>query len=926
MLMLSHKTAAALGGMILLWCALPVARGADAVSDVKIDIPCSKFVLKNGLTLLVHEDHKAPIVAVNLWYHVGSKNEKPGKTGFAHLFEHLMFTGSGHFQAGGNQRAFFEAMEQVGATDLNGTTSEDRTDFFENVPTNALDVALWLESDRMGSLLGAVDQAKLDTQRGVVQNEKRQNENQPYGKVWELITKGTAPPGHPYSWTVIGSMEDLNAASLDDVREWFKTYYGAANAVLVLAGDIDTNTALAKAEEYFGDIPSGPPVARYEQWIPRIPGTRREVVSDRVPQARLYKVWNIPRYGERDEAYLELVSDVLASGKTSRLYKRLVYDEQLATDVSAYVDAREISSQFVIEATARPGGDLARIEKAVDEEVAKFRSAGPKAKELERARAQELAAFVRSTERVGGFGGKSDILAMNETYRGRPDFYKVPLQYMRQARPRDVQNAARRWLTDDVYILEVHPYPDYAAAGAAVDRSRLPLPGAAPEIRFPALERTNLANGLKIILAERHATPIVNFRLQVNAGSAADQLARPGTARLAMDMLDEGTASRSALEISDELASMGATLSAGSDLDTSTVSLSTLRATLDRALDVYADVILHPSFPEADFKRLQKQALARIEREKTEPASMALRVLPRLLYGGGHAYGNPLTGSGTASSVAALTRADMQKFHDTWFKANNATLIIAGDTTMQEVVPRLEKLFGGWKPGEVPAKNVADVERPAKATVYLVDRPGSIQSMIFAGEVAPPKANPQEIAIETMNNVLGGTFTSRVNMNLREEKHWAYGARTLIWPARGQRPFIAYAPVQSDKTSEAMVEMDKEMRGILGARPISDEELSTAQKNETLKLPGSWETDGAVVNSIGELVRFGLPDDYFTTYPGKVRALQVSDLEKAAAEVVHPNQLVWVVVGDRAKIEPGIRALGWGEIQLLDADGRPVAE
>src|SRR5579863_1526008 len=323
-----------------------------------IDIPYQKFTLDNGLTLIVHEDHKAPIVAVNLWYHVGSKNEQPGKTGFAHLFEHLMFSGSEHYKATGNQGAFMEALERVGATDRNGTTSNDRTDFFENVPRNALDVALWLESDRMGNLLGAVDQAKLDVQRGVVQNEKRQGENQPYGVTEELITKGTAPAGHPYSWTTIGSMEDLNAASLEDVRTWFKTYYGAANAVLVLAGDIDTDTALQKAEFYFGGIPSGPPVARYKTWIPQIPGTRRETVSDRVPQARIYKVWNIPPYGEADTTYLDLASDVLVSGKTSRLYKRLVYDDQIATDVSAGIEPGEISGQFQIVATARPGGDL----------------------------------------------------------------------------------------------------------------------------------------------------------------------------------------------------------------------------------------------------------------------------------------------------------------------------------------------------------------------------------------------------------------------------------------------------------------------------------------------------------------------------------------------------------------------------------------
>jgi len=922
--MLKIKTAVPIWALLLHFFWPQPARSGDAIENVRIDIPHKKFVLKNGLTLIVHEDHKAPIVAVNLWYHVGSKNERLGKTGFAHLFEHLMFTGSEHFKGGADQRAFFEAMERIGATDLNGTTSEDRTDFFENVPTNALDVALWIESDRMGHFLGAIDQARLDVQRGVVQNEKRQGENQPYGVTEELIVKGTAPPGHPYSWTVIGSMEDLIAASLDDVRHWFQTYYGPANTVLVLAGDIDAETALKKVEYYFGDVPAGPPVARYEKWIPKIAGTRRQKVSDRVPQARLYKVWNVPRYGESDTSYLELVSRVLASGKTSRLYKRLVYDDQSATDVSAFVDRREISGQFWIIATARPGGELARIEKAVDEELARLLAKGPTQAELQRAKAGYIAAFVRGSERIGGFGGKSDILAMNQTYRGEPEFYQTILKTVREATTENLHSAAKSWLTEDVYILEVDAYPTYEIAGSTVDRSRLPEPGAQAEARFPAFQRTELTNGLKVILAERHATPVVILDLVVNAGSAADQFASPGTARLAMDMLDEGTARRTALQISDELAALGANLLAGSGLDTATVHLSALSATLDRALAVYADVILNPSFPEADFKRLQKQLIAAIRRERTEPVNMALRVFPKILYGSGHAYGNPLTGSGTEASVEKLTASEMKKFHATWFKPNNATLIIVGDATLNEIKSRLEKLFSGWKPGNVPAKNISKVEQQKKSAVYLIDRPDSLQSVILAGHVAPPKSNPDEIAIETMNTILGGTFTSRVNMNLREDKHWAYGAFTFLWPAQGQRPFIAYAPVQTDKTKESLVELDKELRAMLDKQPVTEKELNTAQKNQTLQLPGRWETDDAVTRSLDEIVSFGLPDDYFTTYAAKVRSLSVGEVENAAKEVVHPDQLVWVVVGDRAKVEAGIRELGWGEVKLLDPDGNPA--
>jgi zinc protease len=906
---------------------LPSLRAADAPADaasVTVDIPYQKFVLSNGLTLIVHEDHKAPIVAVNTWYHVGSKNEKPGKTGFAHLFEHLMFSGSEHFQSGGNQRAFFEAMERIGATDMNGTTSNDRTDFFENVPTNALDVALWLESDRMGHLLGAVDEARLTTQRGVVQNEKRQDENQPYAVADELITKATTPVGHPYSWTVIGSMDDLNAASLDDVKQWFKTYYGPANAILVIAGDIDPQTALKKVEQYYGDIPSGPPVARFKSWIPEVPGTRRATVTDHVPQARVYKVWNVPEYGEEDATYLDLASSILASGKTSRLYKRLVYDDQIATDVSAYIDPREISGQFQIVATAKLGGDLAQVEKAIDEELAHFQQDGPTSAELDRAKAESISSFVRGAQRVGGFGGKSDILAMNEAYRGDPGFYQTNLDFVRSATQEDIQQAAKNWLNDDVYVLEVTPFPKYETATNGVDRSKLPTPNANTAVTFPTLQRATLSNGLKIVLAERHAVPLVSFNLQLDAGYAADQFAAPGTASMTMDMLDEGTATRSALEISDQLKALGADFSAGSGLDTCSVNLSALTATMDPALEIYADSILSPAFPEDEFKRLQKQRIAGIQQEKTTPFGLAGRILPPLIYGKNHAYGAPLSGSGTEASVAAMTPDELRKFHDTWFKPNNATLIIVGDTTLADIMPKLEKLFGGWKSGDVPTKNLAAVEPQKAVAVYLIDRPDSIQSVILAGSASPPKSDPNHLAIETMNTILGGNFASRINLNLREDKHWSYGSGSSVRDARGQCPFFVIAQVQSDKTKESMVELDKELHGVLGDRPITPDELTMAQKLRTLTLPGRWETIGAVSGSIGEIVRFGLPDDYYATFPDRIRALTADDLAKAAQTVVHPDQLIWVIVGDRAKIEPGIRALNWAPVQFLNPDGEPI--
>ncbi len=896
--------------------AAPAQRstGTAAVREAPIDIPFQKFVLKNGLTLIVHEDHKAPIVAVNVWYHVGSKNEVPGRTGFAHLFEHLMFQGTEHYKG-----EYFTPFEQVGVTDQNGTTNNDRTNYFENVPTNALDVALWMESDRMGHLLGAIDQGRLDEQRGVVQNEKREGENEPYGKVWGFLTPRLFPANHPYFWTVIGSMDDLNAAKLEDVKAWFQTYYGAANAVVVIAGDITPETARAKVEHYFGDIPSGPPVARQDAWIARRTGSQRGIMQDRVPQPRLYRVWNIPGWGTADERYLDLAGDVLSSGKNSRLYKRLVYDDQIATSVAAYVDTREIGGLFVVEVTARPGDDLAKVERAVDEELTRFLRTGPTPAELARVKTQYRAGFVRGIERIGGFGGKSDVLAQGEVFGGRPDAYKTTLARVAAATPADLLGAARRWFTDGDYTLEVHPFPQYQTAETGADRSQLPDAGTPPVATFPTLERATLSNGLKVVLAQRPSIPQVRLDLVFDAGFAADQHGLPGTANMTFAMLDEGTTTRSSLQISETLQRLGANLGTFSRLDYSTVSLEALKEHLDPSLELFADVVLHPSFPAADFDRLKKQQLAAIRREKAEPVSVAFRILPGLLYGPGHAYATPWTGTGTEESVSKMTRAEVAAFQRTWLKPNHATLIVTGATTMAEIRPRLERLFAGWKGGDIPVKNIGQVPLPSKPTVYLIDRPGALQSVVLAGNLAPPKNNPDEVAIEAMNTILGGEFGSRINLNLREDKHWSYGAFSFIRDARGQRPFVAYAPVQTDKTKEAIVEVARELRGIIKDRPVEAEELAKAKSALTLTLPGEWETMSAVGGTVRSIITFELDDRYYDTYPGKVRALTLEQIPAAAAEVVHPDQLVWVIVGDRAKIEAGVRELNLGDVKVIEA-------
>jgi zinc protease len=904
--------------------ALPAAV-TPAPLDIPVpDIPYTRFVLKNGLTVLVHEDHKAPVVAVNTWYHVGSKDEQPGKTGFAHLFEHLMFSGSANFN-----KTFLSALEGVGARDLNGTTNKDRTNYFETVPTSMLDYVLFAESDRMGHLLGVLDQKKLDLQRGVVQNEKRQRENQPYGRVEQIITANTYPPGHPYSWTVIGSMADLDAASMGDVTGWFQNRYGPNNVVLVLAGDITAAQAREKVEKYYGDIPPGPPQEHQVAWVAKRGGTHRASVQDRVPQARIYRIWNVPGADTPEEPLLDLAAQVLGGDKTSRLYQRLVVHDQLATGVGAGNESSEIAGQFAFNLTARPGADVARMEGAADEELQALMKSGPRPDELALAKTAILAQFARAVERVGGFGGKSDLLARCTTFTGNPDCYKTYLQRIRAATPATVRRAMHDWLDDGDFVLRVDPFPPaLAASPVTLDRSKGPVAGHPEDLHLPPMQTATLSNGLKVVLAERHGAPVINLSLMVDSGYASDSHTTAGLASFALRMLEEGTQNgkrtRTALAISQELEALGASFGTTINLDGGFVNMNVLRPTLPRALGLYADLVLHPAFPQPDFERLQRTRLAGIQREKTVPHQMALRVLPPLLYGSAHPYALPLTGTGTEEAVGRMTRADLVRYHDTWFKPNNATLLVVGDTTLAALVPLLEEAFGGWRPGAVPHKDVSAVPQPAGTSVYLIDRPGALQSEIIGAQLAPPRNAPEAVELNLLNDVLGGTFSSRLNMNLREDKHWSYGVSSGLVPAIGQRIFYSASPVQTDKTADALRELAREYADIAGGRPVSSQELKDAQASETLGLPGSFETVAQLSSAYATILQYGLPADYYNAYTARALAATPSGIAALARRVVLPRQPVWIVVGDMAKIEAPVRALGLGEVRRIDADGNAV--
>ncbi|MGB4859404.1 MAG: pitrilysin family protein, partial [Dokdonella sp.] len=907
-----------------------IASAADSV-----EIPFTKTVLPNGLTLIVSEDHKAPVVAISVWFHVGSADEPAGKTGFAHLFEHLKFVGSENHKG-----TYDEPFELAGTTDANGTTWFDRTNYFATVPNTAVDMALWMESDGMGHLLGAVTQEKLDIQRGVVQNEKRQGENRPYGRVDEVLLKQIFPANHPYQHDTIGSMADLDAASLDDVKTWYRDYYGAANAVIVMVGDIDTEVAKAKVLKYFGDIPAGPPVPRQQPWTAARSESTRAIQHDHVAQTRIIREWNVPHDGDADTALLNLAAYALGGGKTSRLYQRLVYKDKLVDDVSVGVQAFALASQFVLSADIKNGVEQSKVEAAIADEWKKFLAEGPTADEVERAQISTRANFIRGLEKVGGFGGKAVILAEGEVYRDNPAAYKEDLARIAAATPEKVKAAANRWLVKGDHTLSViaaDKNADFAAEDAAVkglpaapgkpeavlppkreyttivsdvDRS-LDVPAVTqfPDLTFPEIQRGKLKNGINVVLAERHTIPVTQVLLQFDAGYAADSGRKAGTAAFVSAMLDEGTESMDSIEISRAQERLGARIGASASLDASSVGLNALNDRLPDAMALFADVVRHPAFSKEDVARIRAQWLAAIEQEKTQPQSIALRVLPPLLYGDKHPYGIPFTGTGQEATIKALTIDDLKRFHADYYRPDNVTILVAGDTTLPAITAELEKAFGDWKAPEtaVPTKVLAKVAAPTRPRIFLIDRPDSPQSLIIAGSLIAPTSTANNLDIVAANDAFGGSFTSRLNTNLRETKHWAYGASAFTRDAVGQRPLMLYAPVQSDKTAESMAEILKETREMIGSRPITSEEITKVKANSVRSLPGNFETTASVLGTLAKNAQYDRPDDYITTLKQRIDAQKAAGIEAAAKEIYKPDALTWVVVGDLKQIEKPIR-------------------
>jgi zinc protease len=901
--------------------AAPSAPGSDAPVP---KIVFEKVVLPNGLQVILHVDRKLPIVHVNEWIHAGSKNEKPGRTGFAHLFEHLMFEGSK-----GSPEKYLSVAEKLGANlregGVNGTTNQDRTNYFITVPSGSLERVLWLESDRLLTLMEFLTKENLDHQRDVVKNERRQGlENQPYGRAFKLIFENLYPAQHPYSWPVIGSHEDLSAATFDDVKEFFKTYYTPNNLSLAITGDFDPAEAKKLVEKYFGSIPAGPALDRPGRYLAALDGEKIVEVADRVPQERVYIAWPAPEFFGADEAPLNLASRILTDGLASRLNKALVYDKPLCTNVNSFNDTNEIAGEFIVIATARPGASLAEIERTIGEEIAKLAKAGPTAEELSRAQAKQEYDFVTGLEGIGGFGGKADLLNTYNTFLGDPGKLEADVLRHRHVTAADVQRVAAKWLDNrNRLLVRFHPEASGRAAEATLDRAKVPASGSDRPFHAPEVKKTSLANGLEILVVERPELPKVAVSLVTRGGSAGDPDGKEGVAYLATQTMDTGTKTRKDLDIENAFGNLGTALANETGRESARLSFEVLKRNLAPALEVFADVIQNPTYPGPEFERQKKRHLDALAQQAKEPNAIAGRVSRILAFGATHPYGRPA--QGTPETVGAITREDVSKFHEERWKPGSSALVFAGDVTVAEAEALAKKVLGGWRGGAAPVAAIPLPSPSAAGKVYLVDRQDAAQTFVIQILPAPKRKSAEYDALRLANAVWGGGFATRLNLNLREDKGYSYGVFSFPELNREAGAWFAAGGVQTNKTKESVVEFDKELKGLAGARPITAKELDDAKLNLIRGYAQQFETLSRIAGQVAGLWGADLPMDELQRISDGTAKTTLDETLATARRWANPSQASLLLVGDLAKIRPGVEELGLGEIVVLDAEGRPVS-
>ena len=912
-----------------LLAALPMAAQAQEARPAtaaelarSVDIPFEEFTLDNGLRVVVHTDRKAPVIAVAAWYNVGSKDEPEGQTGYAHLFEHIGLFNPTENVPGG----LMEPLRAMGATDWNGTTWYDRTNFFQTVPTSALDQALYMESDRMGHLLGALSQERLDNQRGVVQNEKRQGDNQPYGLVGYAQLEALFPPGHPYRHSTIGSMADLDAASLEDLRQWHRDNYGPNNAVLVLAGDIDAATARQKVEQYFGHIPRGAVNEPAMADIPTLPARVDQLMHDRVPNIRLERTWIVPGLTDEAAADLQVAASVLGGLASSRLDNALVRGDQTATAVTAGYQPFHRLGMFSVTVDVKPGEDADAVSARLDQLIADYVANGPTEDEIARTVASSLSGRIQALEPVGGFGGKAVVLAEGELYADDPGFYRREMADLAAVTPASARTVMGRWLTRPVLATRIEPGEREAYAEAAdnrpapaaaaplpiTPRAAMPAVGAMKALDFPTVERARLSNGMEVIYARSTTVPTTRVALEFDAGVASDPQDAPGTQRLMLDLLTQGTTTRSAVEIAEQQERLGATVGAFASVDRTVVTLTALTPNLEPSLDLMADVVRNPAFRDADVERRRDQQLAAIAQEQASPNGMGARALPVVLYGPDHPYGRAWSGLGVSSAVEALDGDDLRAFHQRWIRPDNAQLFVVSDRPLAELTPMLEARFGAWAaPSTARGTKNFDAATPAaQPRIILIDRPQSPQSLIMGGLVLPVTGQDDLVVLNAANEAIGNGFLSRINQDIRETRGWSYGLSGRVNTLEHQTPYIINAPVQSNRTGESVKVLMDQYAAFLSDRGVTAAERERIVKGNIGQLPGSFESSANVLNALRSNALYGRPDTYWEDLAPRYDRLTAEQMDAEARRLIAGSRLVWVIVGDAATVRPQLEGLG----------------
>ncbi|WP_144210294.1 M16 family metallopeptidase [Shewanella donghaensis] len=900
------------------------------VQSDSVGIPYKKYQLENGLTVILHQDTSDPLVHVDVTYHVGSAREVAGRSGFAHLFEHMMFQGS---QNVGDEQ-HFKVVTEAGGT-LNGTTNTDRTNYFETVPSNQLEKMLWLESDRMGFLLPALTSEKFEVQRETVKNERAQRiDNQPYGRLNERFNQAMYPAGHPYSWPVIGWPDDLERANVDDVRNFFKRWYGPNNATLTIGGDFDETQTLGMVNKYFGELKRGPEVSGDPKTPVVLDKTRYISMEDKVHLPLLYMGFPTVYARHKDEAALDLLANILGGGKTSLLYKNLVKDG-FAVQASVGHPCQELSCRLTLFALANPasGGNLAGLEQKINESIDEFEERGVTDEDLQKVKVQFEADTIFGMQSVKG---KVSTLAYNQTFFDNPDMIASDLARYASVTKDDVMRVFNTYIKDkpmvvmsivpegakeliaaeDNFTPTMLPVAEEAVTGvdnvrqitSSFDRTIMPKVGAAPVLKVPELWNASLPNGIEVMGTESHETPTVELLVYLEGGHRVAPEGKAGVASLTASMLNESSAKRSTEELAGALEMLGSSVSFGASGSQSYIQLSSLTENLAPTLAILQERLFTPGFVEADFERLKQQQLQGLKHQESDPNFLARQGFSTLLYG----ENSPLSvnASGTLATVAALTLEDVKQFYKQQYKAGNAKMVLVSDLGQQQVLPLLSP-FAQWQGDANAAFVLPELPELAGGTIYIIDKPGAAQSVINIGKRSLTyDATGDYFKSYLMNYPLGGAFNSRINLNLREDKGYTYGARTGFSADNLVGRFMASASVRTDVTSESLVEFINEINEYQ-QQGMTEDELAFLRSSISQGKALDYETPYQKAGFMRMIQRYQL-DDNFTEQQAKiVEQVSRTELNTLAAKELDLSQMVMLIVGDKAAIMPKLQALDY---------------